>query len=62
VEEIDPRAFFMRTNPTSPLPRQRLQRLTSRYVNLFHKMTVREEEGEGSLREQKGEERREREK
>lgn len=52
----------MRTNPTSPLPRQRLQRLTSRYVNLFHKMTVREEEGEGSLREQKGEERREREK
>lgn len=44
IEEIDPRMFFMRSYPTSPIPRQRLQRLTSRYVNLFHKMTVREEE------------------
>jgi hypothetical protein len=43
LEEIDPRQFFNRTAPTSPLPRHRLNRLTSRYVNLFHKMSVRDE-------------------
>lgn len=44
VEDIDIRQFFYRSNPSSPLPRNRLNRLTSRHVNLFHRMSVKEEE------------------
>lgn len=43
VEEIDIRQFFYHT-PASPLPKQRLNRLTSRYANLFHKVSFKEEQ------------------
>jgi WD40 repeat protein len=44
VEEIDPRTFFFHSQQTSPPNRHpRLHRLTSKYTNLFHKMSVREE-------------------
>jgi hypothetical protein len=42
VEVIDIRQFFFRNNPSSPIPKHRLHRLTSRYTNLFHKMSIKE--------------------
>lgn len=44
VEEIDVRQFFLRNNQGNAVNRHpRLQRLASKYTNLFHKMSIRED-------------------
>lgn len=44
VEEIDARQFFLRTHQGNTGNRHsKLQRLGSKYTNLFHKMSIRED-------------------